>query len=171
MSQHPSNSMVQCRIEREMISYLEKHHPDWRQIDWYDLCAGKELALRVKPDAVWRDGEGVIIIAECYARIGKLKSGHRCKIATDILKLFILRDEFDKKEPLRLILVVPDDLGSQLEDNDWISMVIRKESMLVKVPLSDEQHLKLINAVKLQGEGQSHSVKPYLNPNVQEILK
>jgi hypothetical protein len=88
-------------------------------------------------------------------RIGKLKPGHRRKIATDILKLITLKDEFGKLSPSRLFLFVPEEIGSQLEGNDWLSLVISKKIELVKVSLTDEQRLKLQNAIILQGEGQS----------------
>jgi hypothetical protein len=87
MEQHPSNSMVQINIEKDMLAYLMELIPSWQLIGLSDLSEGRELAAKVKPDAVWRDVAGVIIIAECYARIGKLKPGHRQKIASDILKL------------------------------------------------------------------------------------
>ena len=160
MEQHPSNSMVQIKIEKDMLSYVMEQNPSWQKISWTDLSAGRELAAKVKPDAVWRDLEGVIIIAECYARIGKLKPGHRRKIATDILKLISLRDEFAKDNPPKLFLVIPQELGFQLEGDDWLSMVVRNEIELFKVPLSDDQRQTLLEAVKRQGEGQSHSAAP-----------
>jgi hypothetical protein len=159
METHPSNSIVQINIEKEMLSYVLEQNPSWQKISWTDLSAGRELATKVKPDGVWRYGEGVIIIAECYARIGKLKPGHRRKIATDVLKLISLRDEFDKHNPPRLLLVVPEQLGIQLEDNDWLSMVIHNEVELIKVPLSDQQCQKLLEAASRQAQGQAHSAK------------
>jgi hypothetical protein len=111
MEQHPSDSKVQRDIETEMCSDLEKQHPDWHRIDWRDLTTGRELAAKVKPDAVWRDDKGIIIIAECFARVGELKPGHRRKIATDVLKLISLRDEFGIDNPPRLLLVIPDEQG------------------------------------------------------------
>jgi hypothetical protein len=152
--------MVQINIEKEMLSYVMEQKPNWQKISWTDLSAGRELAAKVKPDAVWRDVDGGNIIAECYARIGKLKPGHRRKIATDILKLISLRDEFGKDNPPRLLLVIPEELGIQLEGDDWLSMVVRKEIELFKVPLRDEQRQILLEAVKRQGEGQAHSPKP-----------
>jgi len=160
MEQHPSNSMVQIKIEKDMLSYVIEQNPSWQKLSWTDLSAGRELAAKVKPDAVWRDLEGVIIIAECYARIGKLKPGHRRKIATDILKLISLRDEFAIDNSPKLFLVVPEELGFQLEGDDWLSMVVRKEIELFKVPLRDEQRQILLEAIKRQGEGQAHSTKP-----------
>jgi hypothetical protein len=108
---------------------------------------------------VWRDENGVIIIAECYVRVGKLKPGHRRKIATDILKLISLSDEFGKGNSPNLLLVVPEELGPQLEGIDWLSLVISKRIKLVKVSLTDEQHRTLQEAVKSQGDGQARSPK------------
>jgi hypothetical protein len=155
MAQNPSDSQVQRDIEKELLAEYENQHPYWKKVDLSNLPFGKELAKIVKPDAVWKDEDGVLIIAECYVRIGKLKPGHRRKIATDILKLITLKDEFGKLSPSRLFLFVPEEIGSQLEGNDWLSLVISKKIELVKVSLTDEQRLKLQNAIILQGEGQS----------------
>lgn len=170
MAPHPSDSRVQREIEEEILSDLEKLNPYWQNVDLSKLPAGRELARKVKPDAVWRDEKGIIVIAECYVCVGKLKPGHRRKIATDILKLISLKDEFGKDDSTRLLLVVPEELGNQLEDNDWLSVIISKKIELVKVHLNDEQHQRLIVAVKHQGEGQAHTAKPDNNPNLQENL-
>lgn len=155
MAPYLSDSKVQSDIELQMCSALENLHPDWHQVDWNDLSVGLEFAAKVKPDAVWCDENGRIPISECYARIGKLKPGHRRKIALDILKLISLREEFSKIDPPRLLLVVPDELGLQLEGNDWLSLVVSKQTQLTKVSLSDEQCQRLREAVRHQGEGQA----------------
>jgi hypothetical protein len=171
MEQHPSNSMVQIYIEKDMLAYLMEQNPSWQQIGWSNLSDGRELAAKVKPDAVWVDVNGIIVIAECYARIGKLKPGHRRKIATDILKLISLRDEYGKENPPRLLLVVPEELAYQLEDDDWLSIVIRKEKVEVfKVHLNNEQRNELLKVVKLQADGQAHSPKTAPNLDSQENL-
>ena len=157
MVAHLSDSKVQRDIEIEMCSYLEGIHPDWHRIDWSDLTIGLELAAKVKPDAVWRDENGSILIAECYARVSELKPGHRRKIAADILKLISLRDEFSEIDPPRLLLIVPIELGLKLEGNDWLSLVISKQTLLTKVPLSDEQCKMLKDAVRRQGVGQARN--------------
>jgi hypothetical protein len=159
MAPHKSDSKVQRNIETEVLTEFEKQYPHWKKVDLLTLPVGKELAKKVKPDAVWRDEEGIIVMAECYVRVGKLKPGHRRKIATDILKLISLKDEFGEDNPPHLLLVVPEELGPQLEGNDWLSLVISKRIILVKVPLSDEQRLRLNNAVKLQADGQARSPK------------
>jgi hypothetical protein len=162
IAQHPSDSKIQRDIEKEILVDLEKKNPNWKKVDLLKLTFGRELAKKVEPDEVWMDGEGVIVIAECYVRIGKLKPGHRRKIATDVLKLISLKDEFAEGNSPILLLVVPEELGSQLEGNDWLSLVISKRIKMVKVPLSDEQHLNLLKALKRQGEGQAHSAKSSL---------
>jgi hypothetical protein len=168
MAQSKSNSKVQRDIEKEMLAYLQRQHADWQKVDWLNLSIGREFAVKVKPDGVWCDPESGIIIAECYARIGKLKPGHRRKIATDILKLISLKDEFGDDNSPFLLLVVPEELGSQLEGSDWLSIVIRKTIRLIKVPLTDEQRHNLSHAVKRQGEGQAHSPKSDDDPDSQE---
>jgi len=157
MTTHLSDSKVQRDIEKEILAELEENHPNWQRVDLLALPAAKELAKKVKPDAVWKDENGIIIIAECYVRIGKLKPGHRRKIATDILKLISLTDELGEENSMHLLLLVPEELGTQLEGNDWLSLVIKKRIELVKVHLNDEQHLILQDAVKRQAAGQAHS--------------
>ena len=155
MALHLSNSFAQSKIECEMLSALEKLHPDWQKHDWNALIGGREFAGKVKPDGVWRDSNGVIIIAECFARIGKLKPGQHRKIASDVLKLIILKEELNDKYSLRILLVVPDELGLQLEGNDWLSIIISKKIELIKIPLGDEQRISLLKANQRQGEGQA----------------
>jgi hypothetical protein len=159
MAQHPSDSQVQRDIEKEVLAKFDNQHSTWKKVNLVNLPAGKELAKKVKPDSVWKDDDGVLVIAECYVRIGKLKPGHHRKIATDILKLISLKDEFGKRKPPRLLLIVPDEIGSQLEGKNWLSLVISKRIELVKITLTDEQRLKLQNAIEWQGEGQSRRRK------------
>jgi len=157
MTSNPSDSLVQRDIEKAMLSNLEKQHSDWQKIDWHELIGGREFSGKVKPDGVWRDSNGVIIIAECFARIGKLKPGQHRKIASDILKLIILKEELMDEYSLRIMLVVSDELGLQLEGNDWLSIIVSKKIELTKIPLSDEQRISLLKAIQRQGEGQSRT--------------
>ena len=157
MVQHLSDSKVQSVIEREMLSYIECQHKDWQKVDWREITVGREFAGKVKPDEAWRDSDGILVIAECYARIGKLKPGHRRKIATDLLKLIFIKDEFGESNSPRLLLVVPEELGSQLEGTDWLSLIITKKIELIKIPLNDEQCKKLNEAVSRQGAGQARN--------------
>jgi hypothetical protein len=73
-----------------------------------------------------------------------------------------------KDNPPRLLLVVPEELAYQLEDKDWLSIVIRKEIELFKVHLSAEQRNELQKAVNRQADGQAHSPKPDPDPDSQE---
>ncbi len=165
MATNQSDGKVQIDLGTDMCSTLENQNPGWHQVNWHDFTVGREFASKIEPDGVWQDENSVIIIAECYARIGKLRKGQHRKIASDVLKLISLKEEFTQ-DSLRLILVVPEDLGPQLEGNDWLSMIISKEIELFKVPLSDEQRNNLLNAIKRQGEGQAHSAKPDGNSTV-----
>jgi hypothetical protein len=153
-----SDSTVQAEIEVEILANLQVQHPDWQLLTWREVATELRLPAvwqNAKPDAVWEDSDGVIIIAECYARAGELKAGHRRKLAMDILKLISLRGEIGDRKPLRLLMVVPEDLGKHLENNDWLSVVIRKELELIRVTLSNEQHQSLREAVRRQAEGQA----------------
>jgi hypothetical protein len=157
MASNPSDSHVQRVIEKEMLSDLEKLHPDWQKQDWHALIVGREFASKVKPDGVWRDSNGVIIIAECFARIGKLKPGQHRKIASDVLKLIYLKEELSDKNSVCLLMVVPEELGLYFKSDDWLSIIISKKIDLVKIQLSDQQRKQLLDAVSRQGEGQSRT--------------
>src|SRR5262245_42074892 len=90
----PSDSAVQREIELAMLDRLGKLHPDWQRVTW--MTEATELGLTLvwqksQPDAIWKTGSDQIIVAECYARIGELKAGHRRKLAMDALKLLALR--------------------------------------------------------------------------------
>ena len=154
MDKRLSDRSTQIDIEKEMLKYLEGKHPDWQRVSWRETAGALAMAKTVRPDGVWKDGEGRTIIAECYARVGRLQPSHRRKLATDTLKLISLQTEFGDTLQLRLLLVVPEELAVQLEDNDWLAVVIRKELEVARVPLTDEQRQRLAAAVKREGEGQ-----------------
>ncbi len=160
ISEHPSVSRVQSKIEKEMLEELEKQHclDDWRVVHWKDIAGERELVRNVKPDGVWLDGEGRIILAECYVRIGALGTGHRRKLAMDTLKLITMRKELSERS-VDLLLVVPNELGERLDGNDWLSMVIRRELQVVRMTLTDGQRERLNEAVKRQAEGQARMPK------------
>jgi hypothetical protein len=160
MRQHPSNSIVQRNLEKEIIKQVSTDNPEWVLVDWGEITAGMKLPSRVEPDAVWRVGEKEIIIAECYAHIGGYKSGQRRKIAKDILKLLFLYEDFIKLYKTTLMLIVSHDLGSRLEGNNWLALVIKKKDIkLYKISLSEDQRNKLQGAAKYQANGQARIVK------------
>jgi hypothetical protein len=74
-----SDSSGQLHIEQQMLFWLEEQHPDWVRVAWQPLAAELDLSStlkRLKPDGAWRTASGELIVAECYARIRNLNSGH-----------------------------------------------------------------------------------------------
>lgn len=154
----PSNSAVQIEIEQSMLVTVQLSHPDWRTMDWKEVAKELDLApvwQGARPDAVWQDNDEVIIIAECYARIETLKTGHRRKLAMDALKLTSLRNAVKDPKRLRCLLIVPEELDRQLQSDNWFSVSIHQAAEVVTVKLSEDQLEKLRRAVELQGAGQA----------------
>jgi hypothetical protein len=158
----PSDSSTQRTLEGVMLRIVEDRHPGWRPVSWNSLSI--ELGLpqawrKAKPDAVWRESDGGIVIAECYARIDPLKSGHCRKLAMDALKTLTLRNVIKQPEQLLCLLIVPEELEKQLQADSWLSMAIRQAMEVVTVSLTEEQRQSLREAVRRQGAGQARRVK------------
>jgi hypothetical protein len=155
----PSDSSVQREIESQMLQRLEEMHPDWRRISWKTFATEKELAnewVKAEPDAIWKTNSKQLVLAECYSRVGDLKTGHRRKLAMDTLKLLALRDAV-KGYSIRCILVVPDELKNQLTGNGWFPVAIQNVAEIVSVNLSESEKMKLNDASRLQAQGQAHT--------------
>ncbi len=158
----PSDSSFQIQFEKVMLEILQENHPNWRPVDWMEVSIDLGLPTvwqRAKPDAVWKDENGIIIIAECYARVDKLKAGHRRKLAMDVLKLLSLRRAAADPKSLRGLLIVPEELDGQLQANDWFSEAIRQAVEVISIRLSDDQSHKLRKAVESQASGQARTKK------------
>src|SRR5579863_9965965 len=123
----PSDSTAQREIEQVMLRRLAEQHPDWHSQSWKNAAAKLDLSaawLEAKPDAVWKTRD-TILVGECYARIGKLKSGHRRKLALDALKLIALRHQLEPKFKVRLVLVVTEEVATQLACRGWLAEALR----------------------------------------------
>lgn len=143
----PSDSTVQLDLEYSILDEICKHHPDWHPVQFPIIAASlglPEVWQKAKPDGTWEKEDGQFIIAECYARIGALKPGHRLKLAMDVLKLTSLRSAAVEPNRLRCVLIIPEELEGQLTAKDWLSAAIRQavESEIVKLTNGQRQMLK-----------------------------
>ena len=169
---HASNSLEQREIETSMLQRLTEQHPDWLRVDW--VTTAKDLALplvwqNAKPDAVWKVLDALhrdeLIICECYARIGKLKPGHRRKLAMDAFKLVALKHFLPSESQIRWLLVVPEELSVQLQTGSWFSEALRLIEV-VPVKLTDIERRKLSEATDRQAQGQARGAKTKRERNV-----
>ena len=156
-AKHLSDSSVQGQIERAMLARLEAQQPGWRRVGWAQ--AAEELGLatvwqRARPDGVWRDG-ACVVVAECYVRVGALKSGHRRKLATDALKLMALQRAMSEGRRMRCLLVVPKALLPALEGEGWLPEALRLAAEMTPVALLAEERQQLVEASRRQAQGQA----------------
>lgn len=159
----PSDSRVQRDIELVMMQRLADQHPDWKRADWKAIAGELHLPSvwqKAKPDAVWKTDAGEIVIAECYARIGKLKAGQHRKLAMDALKLLALKNAIQLDSRVQYLLVVPEELVAAFEGGGWLPVAIRLAADIVPVRLLDTEREKLGDASKRQAQGQSRITKP-----------
>ena len=159
----PSDSRVQREIEVVMLQRLADQHPDWKSADWESIAL--ELGLpsvwqKAKPDAVWKADSGEIVVAECYARIGKMKPGQHRKLAMDALKLLALKHAIPTRSRVQYLLVVPKELAAAFEGGGWFPVAIRLAANIVPVGLLDSERERLGDAVQRQAQGQSRIAKP-----------
>ncbi len=159
----PSDSRVQGEIELVMLQRLANHHPDWKLANWKAIAV--ELGLlsvwqKAKPDAVWKTDAGEVVIAECFARISKLKAGQRRKLAMDALKLLALKHAIPVGSRVQYLLVVPEELAGAFEGDGWFPIAIRLAASIVPVHLLDHERRSLGDAAQRQAQGQSRITKP-----------
>lgn len=138
---HPSDSKVQCRIENEMLRIVGERNPEWRRVeDWSVLAQNLGLAdfwQAVEPDAAWRTPDGNVIVAECYARLAKLKPGSERKLAMDALKLLAMLREADGRA-VSARLVVAGEVASALKTGaGWFPRVVRGAIQIEEVDLDE----------------------------------
>lgn len=159
----PSDSRVQREIELVMLQRLADQHRDWTPADWKAIAL--ELGLppvwqKAKPDAVWKTHAGEVVIAECYARIGKLKAGQHRKLAMDALKLLALKNTIPIVGRVQYLMVVPEELVAAFEGDGWFPVAIRLAAAIVPVCLLESEREKIGNAAQRQAQGQSRVTKP-----------
>jgi hypothetical protein len=154
----PGDSAVQHEVELAMLDRLGELHPDWQRVIWKSEAADLGLSSiwqNAQPDATWKTSSDKIIIVECYARVGELKAGHRRKLALDALKLLALRHSLPNVQHIRFILVVPEELKSQLQGDGWFPIAIRLAAEVFPVALLEDERRRLNEATALQAKGQA----------------
>jgi len=160
---HPSDSTPQGKVERGILERLSAEHPEWQLLDLSLAAAELGLSLvwqKAKPDAVWRIGPDELIVAECYARVGALKSGHRRKLAMDALKLMALRYQCPDAKRLKCLIIVPQEIQEQLKGKSWLCAAMNIAADLMPVVLSDDERELLADTTRRQADGQARSRKP-----------
>jgi hypothetical protein len=165
---HPSDSAAQRTVELAMLHRLGEQHPEWQRSDW--KATAKKLALpavwrEIQPDGVWRKtagglGKEEIIVAECFAHIGKLKPGQLRKLALDALKLLALHQQCSDASLLRCVIIVPEELRKALQMGGWLCAAIHIAAAVMPVGLSNDERKQLADATRLQADGQARSRKP-----------
>jgi hypothetical protein len=145
-----------------MLDSLGKQYPDWRRVNWKTEAA--ELGLssvsqNAKPDATRKTGADQIIVAECYARIGELKAGHRRKLAMDALKLLGLRHALSRDQHIRSPLVVPEELTGRLKGGRWFPVAISLAAEVIPMGLLAREKTTLVEATALQTQGQARTAR------------
>jgi hypothetical protein len=155
---HPSDSAAQRKIESAMLERVcEKN---WQIVAWKeaaDALGLPKIWSQVKPDGVWKDDTGTFIVAECFARIDRLKPGQKRKLALDAFKLQSIRNELVDMKRLRCLLVVPEEIGNELRDGSWLSAAIQHSATVTEVRLTAEEVVALREAVAGQRRGQTAS--------------
>ena len=157
---HPSDSRVQNEIAVAMLDRLGKQQGDWRRLEW--KAAAAELSLppvwrKANPDSVWKRGSEFLVV-ECYARIGELKSGHRRKLAMDVLKLVALVKAVPEPHRAVGLLVVPTELHERLKGEGWFIEALRLVE-IIPIALLDDERTKLKKAASRQADGQARITK------------
>lgn len=143
---HLSDSTVQQNAEKVIVRKLEK------QIGLAENTLLETNVLLTDRTYVVFDGfnkdEGVI--AEAYARIGKLGPSQKNKIVTDVMKM-ILTEKVLNKDFKKIIAVCDDSVYEQMSGLSWKSLAISEfDIKVMKVDIDDSLKNKIVNAQKRQ---------------------
>jgi len=116
---------------------------------------GKKLApSQVLLDSIFVQIDGYcetneeIVLAECWAHVGKAKVAQKHKIATDVLKLSIASFAIQKQHPekaIRCYLVFADeDAADVVRSSSWISAAARHYGVVPHVVQLDQATVQAI---------------------------
>lgn len=137
---HDSDSTVQRQAETIIVEKLAKR----LQKNLSPKVKFKIGNFSLEVDAI--DDEGGLY--EIYAHVGKLKPGHRKKIASDMLKLLLIEKREGKRE--KYIAIVNDnDIKNELDENSqsWLALAIKElgfNLQPVNLPLNIIEQIKKI---------------------------
>jgi hypothetical protein len=158
MTRIKSNAVVQVQAQVVMLAE-------------FSVFIGKTLGLHqiVLENAIFQlDGysetEDEIIVAECWAHIGKAKVAQKHKIAADVLKLSLISDQLRKLHPSKTIkcflIFADEEAANVIRSASWLSAAARhyrvvphvvrlEEALLIKIreaqrqqDLRDLEHIK-----------------------------
>ena len=65
-----------------------------------------------------------------------------------------------RRDPLRCVIVVPEELRKALEMGGWLCAAIRIAGEVIPVVMTDDERKQLADATRLQADGQARSRKP-----------
>lgn len=156
----PSDSQAQRDVEAAMLESAKGLH--WCKGDWSKIADQNclpEAWKRAQPDGVWETANGGLVLVESYARIEKLKPGHRRKVAMDVLKLSCLRRILGGYPKVRCLLVVPEQIRSELLDKSWLAAAICDSVEVIFVELTEDHCAALKRATRRQADGQARRLK------------
>jgi hypothetical protein len=108
--------------------------------------------------------EDKVILAECWAHIGKAKVAQKHKIAADILKMSLASVEIRKRQPHKILecyLIFADEEASDVvRSSSWMSAAARHHSVVpVVVSLDLETVERIKQAQKAQDLRETQEVK------------
>lgn len=158
---HPSSGSVNKAIEVAILRRMDVQYADWIRVNWIDVSKKYQLPAvweKAKPDAVWETKSAVLIVAECYARIERLKAGNKGKLAKDCLKLRGIQLQLAHRfKQVRCLMIMPEELAAQLKGVGWLETSIRQTVEVVGVSLLESERRDLMAAVLKQADGQSRT--------------
>lgn len=108
--------------------------------------------------------EDKIILAECWAHIGKAKVAQKHKIAADILKLSLASLEIRKLQPQKTVecylIFADEDAADVVRSSSWLSAAARQHSVVPFVVVLDVATIeKIKEAQKAQDLREPQEVK------------
>lgn len=139
---HPSDSSVQVCAEKVILRKLEK------QIGLDENTLTESNVLLTDRTYVVFDGfnKDEAVIAEAYARVGKLGVSQKNKIVTDVMKM-LLTEKVLNKEFKKIIAVCDDAVYKEMSGQSWKSLAISEFDIeVIKVDIDDDLKNKIVDA-------------------------
>ena len=140
---HQSHSTAQCQAEEYLRIKLN-------EVEGLNLKPQKIQLLDntyIEPDGYDEEAK---TLCEIYARIGKLKSSQRKKLASDILKMLLV--EQSKGYQIRKILCfASEEAKKYLDSNSWLNYAKEKFKIeTIVIQLTPELEKQVLEAQKSQ---------------------
>jgi hypothetical protein len=98
------------------------------------------------------EADGQIVLAECWAHIGKAKVAQKHKIAADVLKLslasFAIRKQHPDKAVQCYLVFADEDAADVVRSSSWVSAAARHYGIVPYVVQLDETTIRSIRAAQ-----------------------